>query len=302
VEIFKNMHVFVEVAKGSSFRRAGDVLGMPSSTVSRRIAELEREVGLRLFHRTTRRVDLTEAGKTYFDNCQRIVQEAELAHLELASLHAKPSGLIRASMPVDFSVMYISRVLTEFGVMYPDIQFALDLNPGQSNLLTDGVDFAIRMGPPKDNHLIARQMATLKTGLYASAAYLSQHGTPEQPQDLLAHQCLRMRDAPWVLTRATDGHSESVRVHGRVTANNFGMLRNLALAGEGIMMNGEKMFQADSDNHLLVRVLPEWDMASVPVYVLTATRLLPAKVRVFIDFLIAKINDVEPTVGVQALR
>ncbi len=293
MEIFKNMHVFVAVAKHSSFRRAGELLGMPSSTVSRRIAELEREVGLRLFHRTTRRVDLTEAGKTYFDNCQRIVHEAELAHLELTNLQAKPSGLIRASMPVDFSVMYISQVLTEFGVLYPDIEFALDLNPGQSNLLTDGIDFAIRMGAPKESHVIARNIAMLKTGLYAVPSYLAQHGTPKHPQDLLTHQCLRMRDAPWELTRTSDGQRESVRVHGRVMANNFGMLRNLALAGEGIMMNGEKMFQSQADKQMLVRVLPEWDMTSVPVYVLTATRLLPAKVRVFIDFLIAKINDVE---------
>ena len=302
MEIFKNMHVFVAVAKGSSFRQAGDLLGMPSSTVSRRIAELEREVGLRLFHRTTRRVDLTEAGKTYFDNCQRIVQEAELAHLELASLHAKPSGLIRASMPVDFSVMYLSKVLSEFGALYPDIEFALDLNPGQSNLLTDGVDLAIRLGPPRDNQLIARQMATMQTGLYAAPAYLARNGNPHQPQDLLAHQCLRMRAAPWLLTRVADGHTESVAVHGRVMANNFGMLRNMALAGEGIMLNGEKLFQSDSDRQQLVRVLPEWEMPSVPVYVVTATRLLPAKVRVFIDFLMAKMNSIEPPASAQALR
>lgn len=293
MEIFKNMHVFVEVAKHSSFRRAGDALGMPSSTVSRRIADLEREVALRLFHRTTRRVDLTEAGKTYFDNCQRIVQEAELAHLALASLQAKPSGLLRASMPVDFSVMYVSKVLTEFGLLYPDIEFALDINPGHSNLLTDGIDFAIRMGQPTDNHLIARHMATLQSGLYASHEYLLRKGTPDRPQDLLAHQCLRLRDAPWLLTRTTDGQRESVYVQGRFRANSFGMLRSLALEGEGIIVSGEKMFQSDAEKQKLVRVLPDWDMPSVPVYVLTATRLLPTKVRVFIDFLIAKINGVD---------
>ena len=302
MEIFKNMHVFVAVAKHSSFRRAGDVLGMPSSTVSRRVAELEREVGLRLFHRTTRRVDLTEAGKLYFDNCQRIVQEAELAHLALADLQAKPSGLIRASMPVDFSVMYISKVLTVFARQYPDIQFALDLNPGQSNLLTDGFDFAIRMGAPKESHLIARKIATLTTQLYASPSYLAQHGCPDEPQDLLAHPCLRMRDAPWVLTRLSDGHSESVAVQGRVTANNFGMLRNLALAGEGIMISGKTMFQSELDQEQLVHVLPAWEAPSVPVYVLTATRLLPAKVRVFIDFLMDQLNDLTSPASAQTLR
>ncbi len=293
MEIFKNMHVFVEVAKQSSFRGAGSVLGMPSSTVSRRIAELEREVGLRLFHRTTRRVDLTEAGKTYFDNCKRIVQEAELAHLELASLHAKPGGLIRASMPIDFSVMFVSTVLAEFAALYPDIEFALDLNPGQANLLTDGIDFAMRMGPPKESHVIARHIATLQTGLYASPAYLAQWGTPKTPQDLLNHRCLRMRDGPWVLTHTADGRIESVKVQGRVTANNVGMLRSLALAGDGIMMNADKMAQPDHISQQLMRVLPDWAMPGISVYVVTATRLLPAKVRVFIDFLTARINDVQ---------
>ncbi len=118
MDIFRNMNLFVEVARANSFRRAAEVLGLPNSTVSRRIAELERDVGLRLFNRSTRRVELTEGGRLYFDNCQRIIQEAELAHQELTHLQAQPSGVIRASMPIDFSVIYLSPLLADFSSRY----------------------------------------------------------------------------------------------------------------------------------------------------------------------------------------
>ena len=151
----KNMRLFVAVAAARSFRRAGSELGLPSSTVSRRIAELERDVGLRLFNRTTRRVELTEGGARYFETCRRIVQEAEQAYLELTQLQARPSGVIRASVPLDFSVIYLSPVLAEFARRHPAIRFDLDLTPRQADLIGDPVDFAIRMGPPKDQSLIA---------------------------------------------------------------------------------------------------------------------------------------------------
>jgi DNA-binding transcriptional LysR family regulator len=292
MEVFRSMHLFVEVAKASSFRRAAEVLGLPNSTVSRRIAELEREVGLRLFHRSTRRVELTEGGRLYFENCKRIIQEAELARQELVDLQAQPSGVIRASMPVDFSVIYLSPLLADFSRRYPGIRFNLDLTPNQADLVGDPVDVAIRMGPPKDQNLIARPIARLRTVLVASPEYLARRGTPDQPQDLLAHECLRMKDAPWTLIHR-DGRSQTVEVSGQFVANNRGMLQQLALGGQGIVQSADSWVQADLAAQRLVRVLPDWAPPVVEAYALTATRLLPAKVRVFIDYLVAQMAQPE---------
>ena len=287
MEIFRNMHLFVEVAKASSFRRAAEVLGLPNSTVSRRIAELERDVGLRLLHRSTRRVELTEGGRLYFENCKRIIQEAELARQELVDLQTRPSGVIRASMPVDFSVIYLSPLLADFSRCYPGIRFNLDLTPNQADLVGDAVDVAIRMGRPKDQNLIARPIARLRTILVATPDYLARRGIPAQPQELLGHECLRMKDAPWTLIHR-DGSSQTVEVSGQFVANNRGMLQQLALGGQGIVQSADSWVQADLAAQRLVRVLPDWAPPVVEAYALTATRLLPAKVRVFIDYLVAQ--------------
>jgi len=292
MEVFRNMHLFVEVAKASSFRRAADLLGLPNSTVSRRIAELERDVGLRLFHRSTRRVELTEGGRLYFDNCKRIIQEAALAHQELIDLQARPSGVIRASLPVDFSVIYLSPLLADFSRRYPGIRFNLNLTPGQADLIGDPVDVAIRMGPPKDQSLIARPIARLGTVLVAAPDYLQRRGVPAQPQDLAGHDCLRMKDAPWVLLHR-DGSRQSVEVGGQFIANNRGLLHQLALSGQGIVQSADSWLQADLASQRLVRVLPDWTPPVVEAYALTATRLLPAKVRVFIDYLVANLAQAE---------
>jgi len=289
--MFRNMHLFVEVARASSFRRAAEVLGMPNSTVSRRIAELERDVGLRLFNRTTRHVELTDVGRAYFESCKRILAEAQIAHQGLLNIQAKPAGVIRISMTEGFGVTYLTPLLTAFATLYPDIRFDLDLTPARANLVGDTVDVSIRMWPPEEQNVIARNIANLPTGLYASPAYLRERGIPEQPQDLLKHECLRIREAPWVLSRVNGAGSETVAVSGRFIANGPNLLQQLALSDMGIVMCTERMVNASLAEQKLVRVLPEWSTPTVPVYALTATRLAPAKVRVFVDYLVEKMAE-----------
>lgn len=290
MDVFKNMHLFVEVAKASSFRRAAEVLGIPGSTVSRRIADLERDLGLRLFNRSTRRVELTEGGRQYFENCKRILHEARLAHQELTDLQTQPAGLIRASIPVDFSVIYLSPLLAEFSGRYPGIRFELDLTPNQADLMGGPVDLAIRMGLPKDHNLIARPIAKLETILVAAPDYLRKHGTPRQPLDLLKHNCLQMNDAPWTLIHR-DGNSQTLDVRGPFIANNRGMLHQLALGGQGIAQAAASWVQADLQAKRLVHIMKKWAPPTVQAYAVTTTRLLPAKVRVFLDFLVEHLGQ-----------
>lgn len=294
MDIFKNMPLFVEVAKTRSFRRAADALEIPTSTVSRRISELERDIGLRLFNRTTRRVELTDSGRVYFGYCERIIQEAQLAHQELANMLAQPTGIIRASLPVDFSVMHLTPLLMKFTQLYPNIQFNLELTPSLANLVSEPMDIAIRMKLPTEQNLIARNIASLSMGLFASQGYLENRGIPKHPKDLLEHECLRMTDDHWVLNHLSGDNSQTIAVRGQFIANNLGMLRQLALNDRGIMITADNMAYVDVSEHKLIRVLPDWSPPTVQVYALTTTRLLPAKIRIFIDFLIEQLANPIP--------
>ena len=169
--------------------------------------------------------------------------------------------------------------------IYPGIGFDLNLTPNHADLMGDPVDVAIRMGPPKDQNLIARPIARLEMVLLASPDYLRKRGTPSRPQDLLAHDCLRMKDAPWALIHR-DGSSQTVDASGQFIANNRGLLHQLALNGQGIVQASSDWAKADLEAGRLVHILQEWAPPVVQAYALTTTRLLPAKVRVFLDFLL----------------
>ena len=171
MEYLNDMALFVEVVKAKGFRGAGEVLGIPNSTISRRIAALEKSIGLRLLHRTTRKVELTEAGQLYYERCRRIVDEARIAHEQLGEMLAQPSGVLRASLPVDFAMIYMAPLMVEFARRYPGITFDLDLTPRRVDLVTEPFDVAIRMGESANSNLIARLLefiGQLPEGIFAA--------------------------------------------------------------------------------------------------------------------------------------
>ncbi|MGH8332757.1 MAG: LysR family transcriptional regulator [Pseudomonas sp.] len=276
--------MFVEVVKAHSFRRAAEAMAMPNSTLSRRISGLEKAIGLRLLNRTTRKIELTEAGQLYFDRCKRIVDEARLAHEQLGEMLAHPSGLLRASLPVDFANIYLAPLIAEFARRYPGISFEFDLTPRQVDLVSEPVDVVIRMGEPADSNLIARKLASLSRRLYASPRYLELNGEPSNPSELVNHECLRLRKAgKWQLSHS--GEVVEVEVGGRFQLNSVGMLRRLATLDLGIALLPEGIAADDLRTGLLQPVLPQWHANPIPVYALTETRLLPAKTQRFIEFL-----------------
>lgn len=291
MDIFRNMELFIEVASAGGFRAAADRLAMPNSKVSRRISELERDLGLRLFNRTTRRVELTEAGRLYFERCRRIIDEARLAHEELSGMVSQPSGLIRASVPVDFTLVYLGDILGDFLRLYPGIRLDLDVTPRQSDLISEPVDLTIRIGEPKDTQWIARKLVTFKAALFATPDYLAAHGAPQTPQDLLRHNCLRVADRPWKLVNTRSAEEQTVAASGSFTANNIGLLRKMALQGTGVVLLTQDFASEDLEAGRLLRILPDWAPPDFSAYALTETRLLPAKVRVFIDFLIRNLKS-----------
>lgn len=291
MELLNDMALFVEVVKAKGFRGASEATGVPNSTLSRRISMLEKAIGLRLLHRTTRKVELTEAGQIYFERCKRIVDEARLAHEQLGEMLAQPSGTLRASLPVDFAVTYMAPLIAEFAGRYPGITFDFDLTSRQVDLVSEPFDVAIRMGQPEDSRLIARPLASLLPHLYASPRYLKRSGKPKEPADLKQHECLNiLRGGLWTLHRGTK--SVQVSVGGRFTINNVGLIRRLATLGMGIVLVPREIVADDLAAGRLVSVLPDWHGKPMPVYALTETRLLPAKTQRFIEFLKERLGKV----------
>ncbi|PUE56549.1 LysR family transcriptional regulator [Limnohabitans sp. Rim8] len=295
MEILNDMVLFVEVVKAMSFRRAADATGVPNSTLSRRISALEKAIGLRLMHRTTRRLELTEAGRIYFERCKRIVDEAKLAHEQLGEMLAQPTGVLRASLPVDFATAYLAPLIAEFSNLYPGIKFDFDLTPRRVDLVSEPFDVAIRMGELQDSTLIARQLASLATNLYASPKYLKKFGKPKEPADLATHECLGFRvskSTMWTLYRSADMCESKVEVSGKFQLNSVGMMRRFAALDMGVVLMPEAMVADDVATGRLNRILPLWQGAAIPIYAMTETRLLPAKTQKFIDFLSKRISKI----------
>lgn len=289
-DYLKDMALFVEVVKARGFRKAADILSIPNSTLSRRISELEKSIGLRLLHRTTRKIELTEAGQIYFKRCKRIVEEARLAHEQLGEMLAQPSGVLRASLPVDFAVTYLAPIIAEFADQYPGITFEFDLAPRRVDLVSEPFDVAIRMGESENSQLISRLLTTLTPYLYASPMYLDRSKEPTRPEDLEQHDCFNIvRGGAWTLHSGKQ--IARVPVTGRFSLNSVGMLKQLAVLNMGIILLPEEIVADELVSGKLRRILPDWHGTPQSVYAITETRLVPAKTQRFIEFMRDRLQD-----------
>ena len=282
--------VFARVAELGSFSRAAERLGLPKSTVSRRLAALEQRMGERLLLRTTRRQTLTEFGLQLLEHARQVVAEMDAVGVLREQRQAAPSGRLRVSMPGDFANMVLVESLAAFMALHPAISLELDLSPRRVDLLGEGFDVAIRMGDlPDDAMLVASKLAVFTHGLYASPGYLAEHGDPQTPDDLAGHAAVRLlrgngEPAGWTLVQG--GQRWSGVPAGRVCANSPEMLIRLAGAGAGIAAVPDHYAVADVRAGALRRVLPDWDMPTSTAWaVYPGRKLMPAKTRAFVDML-----------------
>lgn len=286
-----NLALFVRVEEDGSFSAAARFLGLMPSSVSRQISQLEDELGTRLFHRTTRRLNLTEAGEIYLQYAQRIVADLDSAKLAVSQLAETPSGCLNVALEADFANTFIAPILPDFLSRYPEIQVRFLMNTRVVDLIDSGIDIAIRIGDLDDSSLFARKIARYRKLVCASPSYLKQHGTPTHPDELSQHNCLTFRIQPgkkyWGFQ--VDGEIKNVEISGRVKVNNLVHLRKVALAGLGVINIPIWMVEDDIQQGRLVPLLEDIQMnpPSIPIHAVFAhNRNLAPKVRVFIDYLV----------------
>jgi len=288
--------LFAKVVEEGSFSRAADRLGLPKSTLSRRITALETELGERLLLRTTRKLSLTDFGHGVLEHAQQMTAEVEAAAALAQQRQVEPSGRLRVSMPNDFANIVLAPMLARFVEKYQAISLEIDLSPRRVDLVGENFDLAIRMGElPDDASLAARRLAVFSGGLYASPAYLARKGTLPEPEALMEHDVLRLLlrsgdPMSWILSRGEERWEGTPP--GRATANSPDLLIRLACAGAGIAVVPDHYAQAYVDRGELVRVLADWCTPSTSAWaVFPGRRLMPARTRVFLDMLTAEFAD-----------
>jgi len=290
--------LFLRVLDLGSISAAARTLDLSAAVASQRLKRLERELGVRLLHRTTRQLHPTPEGMQLAEEGRPLVEDLEALADGLRRTGSGVAGTLRVTMPSTFGRLYVSPLLPEFLALHPGVRVSVDLDDVKVDLVGAGLDVAIRIGVLDDSSLVARQLASNRRVLCASPDYLRRHGTPQAPVDLAAHECLLLvgsqgRQDTWRL-REGDGEV-AVRVSGRIESNQGELLRDAAVAGLGIAMHSRWHVCDDLRSGRLQVVLPDHPPADTGIHaVMPQRRLVPPRVRAFVDFLADRLGGTPP--------
>ena len=285
--------VFTKVAETKSFTGAAEQLGLPKSTVSRKLAQLEERLGVRLVQRTTRKLALTEIGEAYYERASRIVADMQAAEQVVTDMQATPRGRLKVTAPIDLSTRYLGAIIAEFIAAHADITVELDATDRVVDLIEDGYDVAVRFGQLPESTLIARKLATFAGLLCASPAYLAKRGTPATVEELDDHDKVlflpNARSTGWTLINGDQTYE--LGRPARFSSNNLAAVRDVVLAGGGISVMTEFMVACDIHDGKLVRLLPSWGARAIDVQaVYPARQNLPPRLTLFLDHLAKSLN------------
>jgi DNA-binding transcriptional LysR family regulator len=291
------LEVFARVAGAGSLSAAARALGMSQTMVTKHIAALESRLGVKLFHRTTRRLSITEAGRNYLESSARILAEIEAADAAVAADRVEPRGLLRLNAPVSFGARQIAPLLAEFAQRHPRVTVELGLNDRLIDLVEEGWDLAIRIGNLSNSSLIARRIAPCRIVVCAAPSYLRARGTPRTVASLADHNCLgytlsqRTPIDRWVF-----GADVGVQISGNLRANNGDALRAAAIAGQGIIHQPTFIVADDiREGRLVALALDQPTVELGGIYaVFLPDRHPPARVRAFIDFIAGRFAPEPP--------
>lgn len=301
INLFANdLILFAYIVDAGSFTAASDQTGLPKSTLSRRLSELEAKFGERLLERSTRRLVLTEFGESILEYARRLQDDTEAATALALHRQRTPMGTLRVSLPPEYTELSIVQVLTQFSGLYPNVRLELDLSPRRVDLLAERFDVAVRVATklPDDSSLVARSISTLHHGLYASPAYLKRHGTPQCPSDLDAHVGLALVTSSgehqlWRLSRG-DARWEGLP-RQLLSANSVGLQQALCVQGLGIVSLSDSFAAGLVQKGELERVLPDWRLPTATVWCVTSgRRLLPQRTLAFIEVLKSVLSPDQP--------
>ncbi len=282
------MRAFVSVVTEGSFSKAANAMQLSPQLVSKYVSKLEERLDVRLLHRTTRKVSLTEAGTHYFQHAQQVLLSIDEMDAQLGGLQQNPKGTLRISAPVSFALKHLSQLLTEFQFQFPKVNVDLQLNDRKVDIVDEGFDIVLRIGQLKSSSLIAKKVAPIRLMLCAAPAYIKKHGVPRLPEDLKHHRYLHYsymdmasKDSIFQWLRA-----KSCEMTSEFHCNNGDVLVGAAIAGAGIVLQPSFIVSEAISRGELVEILPEFAPEPVGLYAVYAHRkLLPNKVRCFIDFI-----------------
>jgi len=292
MENLADIAVFVRVVERGSFTLAAEDLELSRAVVSKYLSRLEERLAVRLLNRTTRRLSLTEAGAALFEASRGAIERIEEAEAAVARFQKAPRGRLRVSAPMSFGILHLGEAVADFARAHPAITLDMRLDDRYVNLIEEGFDLAIRIGTLTDSSLVARRLAATRTVACASPGYLAEHGTPEAPEDLAAHECLVYSYSAtanvWRFT-APDGREIPVALTGTFRINNGIVLAEAAAAGHGILLTPSFYVAPQLREGRLKRILAGYRLPELPIHAVYPERAkVPPKVRVFIDFLAAR--------------
>lgn len=289
--------MFAKVVEKGSFTAAALALGVPKTTLSRKIQELEERLATKLLKRTTRKLGLTESGQVYFEHSARIARELEEAEAAVSHLNTAPRGWLRFTAPYSVGVNSLARLLPEFMSRYPDVRVEMHLDNSFVDLVENDIDVALRIGNLPDSSLSARRLALFHSHVYASPLYLARHGEPLAPEEIEHHRVLAYpkdrRNGRYAWSLSQDGEPATDHPFNPVmVVNDPTSLRTAALQGLGLVRMADVMAKPFEQAGYLRRVLSVWSLPSVELNaVFQQGRMLSPKVRAFVDFLAERLQD-----------
>ena len=284
---FEAWAIFACVVEHRSFSAAAESIGVSKATVSKAIARLEASLGTTLFHRTSRRLSLTDSGAALAERAARILSEAQAAEEVARSAATAPKGLVRIAAPITFGIRYVAGAVADFLAAHPGIEIDLRLSDARVDIVADGFDVALRIADLPDSSLRARRLAPVRVRVVASPAYLATHGTPAHPAELAGHACFGYANAigTWHFRHPT-GEEAAVRPRGPLVTDNGDAMLPALSAGLGIARLPDFIVDADIAAGRLIEVLPDWSSAAIALHLLTPpSPLRPARVTAVVDFL-----------------
>ena len=291
---FEAWAVFARVAQTGAFARAAQDLDLSKATVSKAVTRLEARLGTSLFHRTSRRLSLTESGRSALDRAQRLLAEGEAVELETMAQSTVPQGLVRLAAPMSFGLRHVAPCLPDFFRTYPDITIDLDLSDQRLDLVARGFDLGVRIGVLPDSALLSRRLCAVRMVLVAAPSYFASRPRPTEPRDLVWHQALTYAYAltPEIWRFATtDGQEQSVTVSGPLQVNNSDALLPMLLAGQGLALLPEFFVWSEIAEGRLEAVMCDWRAPDIGLHLVTPPgRLRPLRVKVLQDFLADRLS------------